>query len=202
MIRCESTVDTPQVGRLKQTAAKYNLRTRSRSPTGELWTALSLPITLLSPFSTPQPTAHSGSIDCAECHEIFLCGDRDAAYFERPSSLRTRSTPATMFFNFCFAAQRAVWLKPQSGVNDSRSAGACLRLDFLEKALDKQPCNLHGDSGERNCASKLKPNTCRRPYDTNETSSCSRCPLVQFGAQLFPRFSWCFRKGPSITALW
>ena len=32
-----------------------------------------------------------------------------------------------MFFSFCFAAQRAVWLRPQSGANESRSAGACLR---------------------------------------------------------------------------
>src|SRR6185295_15019203 len=30
-------------------------------------------------------------------------------------SFLTVFTPATMFFNFCFAAQRAVWLSPQSG---------------------------------------------------------------------------------------
>ena len=42
----------------------------------------------------------------------------------KPSSLRTNFAPATMFFSFTFAAQRAVWLSPQSGGKESRSAGA------------------------------------------------------------------------------
>src|SRR5579864_1467674 len=45
----------------------------------------------------------------------------------RPSSLRTRDTPATIFSSFCRAAQRAVWLRPQSGAKESFSAGACFR---------------------------------------------------------------------------
>ena len=45
----------------------------------------------------------------------------------RPSSLRTIATPSTMFCSFSLAAQRAVWLRPQSGAKDSRSAGACSR---------------------------------------------------------------------------
>jgi len=40
--------------------------------------------------------------------------------------LRTVRT-LDMFLSFCFAAQRAVWLKPQSGAKESRSGGACLR---------------------------------------------------------------------------
>jgi len=43
------------------------------------------------------------------------------------SSFLTFRTPSHMFFNFCFAAQRAVWLKPQSGAKERRSAGACFR---------------------------------------------------------------------------
>src|SRR5439155_12642733 len=46
---------------------------------------------------------------------------------ERPSSLRTIETPLTMFASFCRAAQRAVWLRPQSGANESFSAGAYFR---------------------------------------------------------------------------
>ncbi len=38
---------------------------------------------------------------------------------------RTRATPAHMFASFAFAAQRAVWLSPQSGASESFSAGAC-----------------------------------------------------------------------------
>ena len=45
-------------------------------------------------------------------------------YFN-PASPRTFFTPATMFLNFSRAAHRAVWLSPQSGANDNRSAGAC-----------------------------------------------------------------------------
>src|SRR5262245_13181992 len=36
------------------------------------------------------------------------------------SSRRTIFTPSTIFLSFCLAAQRAVWLKPQSGANASR----------------------------------------------------------------------------------
>ena len=49
------------------------------------------------------------------------------AIVQTPSSRRTTCTPATMFFSFCLAAQRAVWLRPQSGAKASRSAGACFR---------------------------------------------------------------------------
>src|SRR6266545_489573 len=44
-----------------------------------------------------------------------------------PSSLRTTFTPSTILVSFCFAAQRAVWLKPQSGAKLNLSAGAYLR---------------------------------------------------------------------------
>ena len=39
-------------------------------------------------------------------------------------SPRTRFTPATIFASFSRAIQRAVWLSPQSGASDNRSAGA------------------------------------------------------------------------------
>jgi hypothetical protein len=45
----------------------------------------------------------------------------------RPSSLRTIVTPWTRLASFCRAAQRAVWLSPQSGPKDSCSAGAYFR---------------------------------------------------------------------------
>src|SRR5579859_817804 len=41
-----------------------------------------------------------------------------------PNVERTSRTPSTMAFSFFLAAQRAVWLRPQSGANDKRSAGA------------------------------------------------------------------------------
>src|SRR5262245_46427955 len=40
------------------------------------------------------------------------------------NSLRTRATPSTIARSFLLAAQRAVWLKPQSGATESRSGGA------------------------------------------------------------------------------
>src|SRR6185437_7578928 len=42
----------------------------------------------------------------------------------RPNSFLTMRTPSTIFFNFARAAQRAVWLRPQSGANARRSGGA------------------------------------------------------------------------------
>ena len=39
-----------------------------------------------------------------------------------------------MFSSFCFAAQRAVWLSPQSGANTSRSGGANSRQAFTFSA--------------------------------------------------------------------
>ena len=44
--------------------------------------------------------------------------------FHTPNSARTSSMPATIFASFCRAAHRAVWLRPQSGANESRSGGA------------------------------------------------------------------------------
>src|SRR5579884_3610765 len=44
-----------------------------------------------------------------------------------PNSDRTTFTPSTSALNFLFAAQRAVWLSPQSGARESRSAGTYLR---------------------------------------------------------------------------
>src|SRR5258708_1643784 len=46
---------------------------------------------------------------------------------ESPSSPRTMFTPRTIFANFWRAAQRAVWLSPQSGAKESFSAGAYFR---------------------------------------------------------------------------
>ena len=34
-----------------------------------------------------------------------------------------------MLASFCFAAQRAVWLRPQSGAKARRSAGACSQAE-------------------------------------------------------------------------
>ena len=45
----------------------------------------------------------------------------------KPNSFRTRWVPSTMCRNFSFAAQRAVWLSPQSGARERRSAGANAR---------------------------------------------------------------------------
>ena len=47
----------------------------------------------------------------------------------------TRLAPSAMFVSFCFAAQRAVWLRPQSGANTSRSAGAYLKHAFTASAM-------------------------------------------------------------------
>ena len=55
-------------------------------------------------------------------------------HWPRPCSLRTFFTPATRFFNFCFAAQRAVWLRPQSGAKERRSAGAYFRQNRTRSA--------------------------------------------------------------------
>src|SRR5437016_3411316 len=44
-----------------------------------------------------------------------------------PSSRRTSLTPSTMLTSFRRAAQRAVWLKPQSGAKDNRCGGAYSR---------------------------------------------------------------------------
>src|SRR5882724_3590110 len=48
----------------------------------------------------------------------------DRSNHAMPKSARTRWTPSTKAFSFLLAAQRAVWLRPQSGANDNRSAGA------------------------------------------------------------------------------
>ena len=49
------------------------------------------------------------------------------SFAQMPTLRRTMPTPATRLFSFWRAAQRAVWLSPQSGANASRSAGACCR---------------------------------------------------------------------------
>ena len=56
------------------------------------------------------------------------------AYFN-PSSFRTCRTPATMLMSFFRDAQRAVWLRPQSGAKTSRSADACSRQRFTLRAI-------------------------------------------------------------------
>src|SRR6266852_7758779 len=54
-------------------------------------------------------------------------GRHDGTNHGSPSSFRTIATPHTRFANFCRAAQRAVWLSPQSGAKERASAGACFR---------------------------------------------------------------------------
>ena len=87
------------------------------------------------------------------CESVERTGTKDQCLVDRADSRATRSaqppiqqahpavgrrvsryscflasfTPATMFRSFCLAAQRAVWLNPQSGAKESRSAGACFR---------------------------------------------------------------------------
>ena len=52
---------------------------------------------------------------------------RDLVRFRRGLEFFLFQSRQHMFFNFCFAAQRAVWLRPQSGANDKRSGGANFR---------------------------------------------------------------------------
>ena len=54
---------------------------------------------------------------------------------QEPNSVRALWTPSTMFISFFLAAQRAVWLRPQSGANDSLSAGACSRHSFTRSTM-------------------------------------------------------------------
>ena len=70
-------------------------------------------------------------VSCTKGQHSYLCIRRWIAltrHHPRPASThsfsRTAHTPATMFSNFCRAAQRAVWLSPQSGAKESLSAGA------------------------------------------------------------------------------
>ena len=50
------------------------------------------------------------------------------------SSSRTSRAPATMLASFFRAAQRAVWLKPQSGAKTNRSGGAYFRHARIRSA--------------------------------------------------------------------
>src|SRR5687768_17183806 len=52
----------------------------------------------------------------------------------RPSSLRTIIAPSTIDASFFLAAQRAVWLRPQSGATASRSGGAHFRQRRIRAA--------------------------------------------------------------------
>lgn len=52
-----------------------------------------------------------------------------------PSSFRTCRTPSHIAASLRFAAQRAVWLRPQSGAKTRRSAGACSRQHFTRRAM-------------------------------------------------------------------
>src|SRR5215831_12886142 len=49
---------------------------------------------------------------------------KDRSNHAIPNSARTSRTPSTRAVSFFLAAQRAVWLRPQSGANDNRPAGA------------------------------------------------------------------------------
>src|SRR5437773_3881411 len=58
---------------------------------------------------------------------LHICEERvvgEKGLDQRPSSSRAIRTPATRFASLERATQRAVWLRPQSGANDSRSGGA------------------------------------------------------------------------------
>src|SRR5690606_31123186 len=64
--------------------------------------------------------------------EIVVFAERA---LQSSSSSRTRFTPATMLRSFSRAAQRAVWLKPQSGASESFSAGTCSRQSLTRAAM-------------------------------------------------------------------
>src|SRR5437667_2715773 len=58
---------------------------------------------------------------------LHICEERvvgENGLDQTPSSSRTIRTPETRFASLARAAQRAVWLRPQSGANDRRSGGA------------------------------------------------------------------------------
>jgi hypothetical protein len=57
---------------------------------------------------------------------------------QTPTSSRTIATPRTRFASFSRAAQRAVWLSPQSGANDSRSGGAYCRKWRARRATSSE----------------------------------------------------------------
>ena len=66
----------------------------------------------------PEPPDARAGTCCANVREkgvVLEC---------RTDHPRTCRTPFSMLASFCFAAQRAVWLNPQSGAKESRSGGA------------------------------------------------------------------------------
>src|SRR5580704_325777 len=77
----------------------------------------------LSQPPEPEAVAFLGGANVGEQRGMRLQRPDHAS----PISLRTAATPWTMLISFCRAAQRAVWLRPQSGAKDSRSAGAYFR---------------------------------------------------------------------------
>ena len=69
------------------------------------------------------PEAESGFDACRlDVGEERVVGEERLLH--SPSSPRTMRTPSTRLCSFAFAAQRAVWLSPQSVENASRSGGA------------------------------------------------------------------------------
>src|SRR5690606_27666454 len=56
---------------------------------------------------------------------FFQCG------YQVHKAVRRIRAPSTMFFSFNRAAHRAVWLSPQSGATDSRSAGTYFKHFFI-----------------------------------------------------------------------
>src|SRR5579859_1444894 len=94
------------------------------------------PLPLQQESALPQPPQAKLSIpavrgaDVGEQHRVRLHRLNHA----RPSSLRTIETPRTRLISFCRAAQRAVWLRPQSGAKESCSGAAYLRQSRTRSA--------------------------------------------------------------------
>src|SRR4051812_31628982 len=74
-------------------------------------------------FSSVRAARLAGLLDIEEKSLIL----EEGFLHSTPSSFRTAATPLTMLRSFCLAAQRAVWLKPQSGAKESRSGAPYLR---------------------------------------------------------------------------
>ena len=77
------------------------------------------------------------------CKAVFIRGQSP---YRRPRSARTVCTPASRLVILGCAAQRAAWLRPQSGGKNSFPAGARddNRRCFHEAALDIDDADGHG----------------------------------------------------------
>jgi len=112
---CSARATTRTAGPARPRSAPTQRRQERRRPAAREESSQRLP------FSAPGSAGLRPACDCSR---------RDAGApgcTHKPHSFFTCRIPVTRFCSLGCAAQRAVWLRPQSGANTRRSAGACLR---------------------------------------------------------------------------